>query len=362
MTKILIFILFFCVNCTIFSQQLTLKKIDEIPAYYQQFNNLKIKLSSDNIEINNSNQNVFSETIDGKKILKISPHKNYFLITNLNSSQQNGNYNISFFVFDEEGNVLNRQKLNSFSNQSSPLFALNDDGIVSAFNPVNFELNIFYADGKNKIYLENNITVDYKRSSFIEMNENDIYILSALSTINTSSNQTNVNLYKINLNSKSFIKKGVDYSTPVLLKLNDNEIIISGIKYTNSVAQPNISVINNKMEIIKETKLAAEKLVKFNTDFYIKYGSAMYVLDNNLNKVSEYFFANSEKVEDFNLVDNKILVLTRKDNFYNVYNLSRSFKLKAEAAVRIPGHSFVSSDWQGDILFIHTDNETFLYE
>ncbi len=361
MRKILIIILFFCVNCIIYSQQLTLKKIGEIPAYYQQLNSLKIKLSTDNIEIDNSNQNVFSEAIEGVKIFETSPGKYYFLVANFNSSGQDNFDNISIIVFDEEGNVLNKLELNS-SSQTQPLFAVNDEGIVSAFNPDKFELIIFKGTSKSRISLGNDLSAGNIKTSFIAMNDNNVYVLSSLVPFNMGSGQAKANLYKINISNRTVTKKNVDYSIPLLLQIEDNALIISGIKINNSAAQANISMIDNNMEIISETNLAADKIVKYNTDYFIKYGSAMYRLDKNFNKVREYFFTNNERVEDFTLEGDNLFVLTKKDYLYNIYNLSNSFKLNAEAAVNIPGNSFKSLSSNGDVLYIHTDNKTFLYE
>ena len=361
MRKILIFILFFCVNCLSFTQQITLKKIDEIPAYYQQFTNIRIKLSTDKIEIDNLNQNVFSEAIVGEKILETSPNKYYLLIANINSSGQDNYNNISVIIFDEQGNIFNKLELNS-SSQTHPLFAVNDEGKVSAFNPDKFEVIIFNGTSKNKINLGDDISAGNIKASFIAMNNNDIYILCSFIPVNMVAGQANVNLYKVDIDNKTVIKKNVDYSIPLLLQIGDDVLIISGIKINNAAASANISIIDNKMGIIKATNLAADKLVKYNADYFIKYGSAMYRLDKNFNKVREYFFTNNEKVEDFTLEGDNIFVLTKKDYLYNIYNLSDNFKLNAEAAVNIPGNSFKSLSSHGDILFIHTDRKTFLYE
>ena len=361
MRKILLFILFFSVNCIIFSQQLTLKKIDEIPAYYQQFNNLKVKLSSDNIEIDNSSQNVFSEAIEGEKIFKTSSNNYYFLVANFHSSEKDNYDKISIIVFDEEGYIFSKLELNS-SSQTHILFAVTDYGKVSAFDPAKFELTIFNGTSKNKISFGNDISAGNIKTSFIAMNNNDVYVLVSTSSLNNKNERANTNLFKININSKAVTKNAVDYSIPVLLKIVDEGIIISGIKSNNSKHQADISLIDNSMEIVKEAKLAADKLVKYNSDYFIKYGSAMYRLDKNFNKVREYFFANNERVEDFTIEGNNIFVLTKKNYLYNVYNLSDKFKLNAEAAVHIPGNSFKSLNANGDILFIHTDKKTFLYE
>ncbi len=361
MRKILTFILFFYITCITFSQQLTLKKIDEIPAYYQQFNNLKIKLSTNNIEVYNSNQNVFSEAIEGEKILKSSPNNYYFLVADFNSSGQGNKDNISIVIFDEDGKVVNKLELN-ISSQTNPMFAINDDGKVSVFSQEKFDVIIFNGSSKKTIRLGSDITTGNTKTSFIAMSNYDVYILSSFVPFNTEASKAKVNLYKISISDGTVIKNNVDYSIPVLLQIEDGNAVISGIKYNNSTTLANISMIDDKMKIIKETNLAADKIVKYDSDYFIKYGSAMYRLDKNFNKVREYFFTNNEKVEDFTLEGNKIFVLTKKDYIYNVYNLSNRFKLNAEAAVHIPGNSFKSLSSNGDILFIHTDKETFLYE
>ena len=362
MRIIAIFILFLFANCLTFTQQLTLKKIDEVPAYLQQLKDLQIKLSSKNIDIRKSGESVFSEAIYGQKILKISPAQKYFLIADFNFTEDKTDYKISVIVFDEKGSIFNRVELKSFFDLPHPLISINDNGVISAFDPYKFELNIFEGDVKNKINLEKDMPSEIERASFVEMNNEDVYILSSIEPLSIGNSETNANLYKINLDNYRVVEKKVDYSTPVLLKLIDDQVIISGIKFNNSVAMPNISIMNSRMEVLKETNLAAEKFINFDSDYIIKYGSAVYKLDKNLNKESEYFFTNNERIEDFAVIGEKIMVLTRKANLYNIFNLSKSFKLNAEAAVQIPNNSFKSLSVQGDKLLIHTDKETFLYE
>src|SRR5690606_2304938 len=156
---------------TVYAQK-SLKKINS--RYY--LNRISgITLTQSEIKISENGIEKFSSSISGYKNYLAAPQGKYFLISNQAYDETQPQYEISLFFFNLNSEIVNELKLNASSDLPHPLFKVNDAGKIFAFDPLSFKLIIYDVGKKQEIQLEKDVPFEMERSSFIEVNENEVY-------------------------------------------------------------------------------------------------------------------------------------------------------------------------------------------
>ncbi|HEY4756674.1 MAG TPA: hypothetical protein VIH28_11505, partial [Ignavibacteriaceae bacterium] len=213
------------------AQSLQIEK--ELNSSYYEFHEFEINLTTDKISIITDNQDIYTENLAGKKIYKASPAENYFLIANHQFSNEKVDYPVEIRVFDRNGGMILPYKFLAHYDLPHSLFVVNDEGILSLFDPLSFKVKIISKSSETEIELEKEVPFEMEKASFIQMNQDVLFILTSQSALDITENASNVKLYKVNLLDLSANKKVLDYNTPTLLKIIDGNVFISGVKFEN---------------------------------------------------------------------------------------------------------------------------------
>lgn len=193
-----------------------------------------IHLTETAITITNRGGQQFSKEISGKKIFHLSPSKKYMLVCNFNFPKEKTNYSISIFLFDEKMEFVKEYILEAFYDMPHQIFAINDEGIISAYDPASMELTLFGNESKEKFLLEENINYEMERAAFLAMSNSNLFIATNLQPVVMESNQANSAIYKIDLSDNSLVKSDADLSVVTFLTSNNNNLFLSGVKFADS--------------------------------------------------------------------------------------------------------------------------------
>jgi len=303
----------------------------ELSSSYYEFNGFEINLTSNQINISKNKQDVYFKNINGKKVFKSSLGSSYFLIGNFQFSEQKKDYPVEIDVFDHNASLVFSYEFTAPYDLPHPLFTLNDEGILSLFDPLNFKVKVISESSETEIELEKEIPFEMERASFIEANNDYLFVLTSLNTLDITETGSNVGLYKVSLEKLSFDKRSLDYNTPTLLKIIDNKVFISGVKFEN--LKPTGKTIKYDFELnqLSSNDKIIEKLIPNRNNFYAKYLNVIYDLNNDLSVSNEKQLSAGERILDLGIWDEKLVVATnisRENNLYYFFpDLNVDFKV-----------------------------------
>ncbi len=206
---------------------------EEFNSSYYELNGIEINLTADKILITQDNQDVFSEDLIGKKIFQKSPAENYFLIANFKFSNDKVDYPVDIRVFDRDGNLVFPYKFMAPYDLPHSLLCLNDNAVLALFDPLSFKVKLIGDDSYKELELAKEVPFEMEKASFIEINEDFLFVLTSQSALDITENASNVKLYGINLFDLNVVKKELDYNTPTLLKIIGGNLFVSGVKFEN---------------------------------------------------------------------------------------------------------------------------------
>jgi hypothetical protein len=303
----------------------------ELSSAYYEFHEFEIYLTYERILISKNEEEIFSDEIPGKKVFQPSPGGKYFLIANYQFLDQKIDYPAAINVFD--GNAINVYSYSYSAPYDLPhsLTALNDEGILSLFDPLSFNVKIVNESSETEIELEKDIPFEMEKASFVEMNNDYLFILTSLSALDISENKSNAGLYKVDLHDSNFEKKILDYNTPTLLKIIDDNVFASGVGFENLKPIGKTIQYDFEMNEISSNDKIIEKLIPHEDGFYAKYFNVIYNLNEDLAIPEEKSLSEGERILDMGIWNSKLVVVTNisgKSSLYHFFtDLNVDFKL-----------------------------------
>jgi hypothetical protein len=359
---LLLIILTFTAGPT-FSQSKNISKLDEIPAKYFIIQDLEIKLTDDNISINRGNEIIFSRPLDGKKILQSSPAENYFLITNYKFSDDKSDYPIEAFAFNINGEVISSQNITAHYDLPHPLFAINDAGTFAYLDLLRLQISIVQGSNGNTISLEKDAPFEMERACYIEISETDVYVFGSIAPTG-SGYPTAVNLYQIEISSSAVTKVAVDYTAPLLLKIIEDKIFISGIKLGDEIQEQSVKMLDNNLKVLAEANnTAAESLLKSGDKYYIKFNNNFSRLNKDLKIEETYSFENSARIKEMIWFDGGCLLSVEEKGANILYKFNEEFNIDFSKSLDIFGYNLIDGlkSSAGKIMILMKDNTLIYY-
>ncbi len=336
---------------------------------YIQLNDLEIYYDSISIKFNKNNQNIFSETIRGRKNILTSNNEKYFSIINyaFPSSQEILNdyeYKINYFTFDENGKLISDGELNAIYDLPHPIFTLNDNGIIAAFNPYDFKLIVQKENDKSEFELKKDIEEEMERSAFIQIDENNIYVAVTLAPVLIEKKINNVLLFNFSLNTNNVISQEIELSTITMLKLINNKLILSGISFDNLTSQLQTFLMDKDFNVlINNSSNTFEKIIEFNNRWFASFGYNLFELDKNLNVINKNTLPDKSKILELNKTNKNIIALVLLNNNYELININENLAYK-----KIPVEIKISLKERPQVkiirnkLFMFNSKNTYIFE
>lgn len=310
-------IIYFYIAHTSLSQPLHVEK--ELNSSYYEFREFEINLTLDKIIISKDNEDIYSENLTGKKILKTSPAENYFLIAVFKFSTEKVDYPIEIKVFDRNGKVILPYKFLVPYDLPHPLFSLNDNAMLALFDPLTFKVKLISQEIIKEIELEKMTSFEMEKASFVESNGDFLFILSSQRALDITEDMSNVVLFKVNLMDLSINKKVLDYNTPTLLKIIGDNVFISGVKFENLKPVGKTIKYDLQLNQLSSNEKIIEKLIPHGNKFYAKYFNTIYELNNDLSVSIEKKLFESERILDLAFANEKLIVVTNISGENNLY-------------------------------------------
>jgi hypothetical protein len=173
--------------------------------------------------------------------------------------------------------------------------------------------------------------------------------------------EPNTVIYKVNLENLLFEKKIIDYSIPTCLTQDAAGIIISGVKFSDGVAEGNTRKLDFNLIEESSTNKSFEQITFFDKNYYTKFGNKVYLLDEKLNQKSVYNF-DSEKIISIIPYFEGLAVLTTDSNQYLLSILTSDFHIDFKGTLDILNNDkFKGFDISDDKIIISFKNQTIVY-
>jgi hypothetical protein len=350
-------LLFFSITLSLPAQSLKIEK--EFNSSYYELNELEINLTADEISISKNNQNIYIESLSGKKNFKSSLAENYFLIANFQFSNEKIDYPVEVRVFDRNGQDIFPFKFLASFDLPHPILNINDNGVLALFDPLSFKVKLVGQETYNEIKLEKDVPFEMEKAAFVEMDDDFLFILTSQSALDITENASNAALYQVNIQDLSVKKKEIDYNTPTLLKIIGGYLFVSGVKFENLKPIGKTIKYDLQLNQLASNEKIIEKLIPHSNGFYAKYFNTLYDLKNDISVLSEKQLTGGERITDIALSNGKLLVVTTisgEDNGYIFLpDLSIDFKISLNI---LDVKKIESFSIHNNYLIIHHDSKS----
>jgi hypothetical protein len=339
----------------------TLQIEREYNARHYEFNDIEINLTPGNYNIINNNIEIYSESIHGKKIFKSSSEQNYFFIANYQFTDSKNDYPVEVNVFNREGSLVFNRKFLAPYDLPHPLLSINDQGVLTLFDPLSFKVRLIDRTSDNELELEKEVPFEMERAAFVEMNDDFLFILASQSALDITENKNNVNLYKVSLVDLKIDKKELDYNTPTLLKITGNSLFISGVKFEESKQVGRTMKYDFELNIQAANHKIIEKMSANGGKLYAKYLNVIYDLNADLTVSNEKKLPGNERILDLKISDGKLIVVgTNELTGSHLYSILPDLRVDFNAALDNFGVSKIEdfSISQNHIMIRHDSKST----
>lgn len=314
----LILLTFFSLSFSLIAQNI--KVVKEFNSSYYELKGLEVNLTSDKILIALDHQNIFTEDLSGKKIFQASPGENYFLIANFKFSNEKADYPVEIRVFDRDCKLVFPYKFFAPYDLPHSLFHLNDNALLALFDPLSFKVKLIEKESYKEIELAKDIPFEMEKASFMEINEDFLFILTPQKALDITENASNVTLFKVNLQDLSTDKKELDYNSPTLLKIINDNVFISGVKFENLKPVGKTIKYDFQLNQLSSNEKIIEKLIPHGNKFYAKYFNTIYELNNDLSISIEKKLFGDERILDLAFANEKLIVVTNVSGENIIYS------------------------------------------
>jgi hypothetical protein len=344
-----------------YAQELTPQNIFNSHRTYVN-GDIQVEFDDTKFIIINQNGETYSKEIAGRKILKISPGGKYFLIANHAFPQDKSDYLITLSVFDNSGNEIFEKNIKAYFDMPHPLFAINDDGIAAGFDPLYFK---FITISKNEIKesaVIKDAPFEMERAAFIQADSKEFYVLSSIEPLSIEHEKANVSLFRINSSDGIIEQTGLDLSTPVLLKIIENELYVSGIKFTAQQPVQYLFKFTKNLQTTVSNNIAVERLVKSGSSLFGKYADKIFKLNIDLTIEKVYSSNLHARVLDLAADKSAVYALITDGNNLYLSNFNSELEMISQrklAAQKILGSESIQT--AGGKLLLHLGDKTVEY-
>ena len=342
---------------TISAQTLQIER--EYNARHYEFNGIEINLTPEKFTIIKNNVEIYSENINGKKVFKASSEQNYFYVANYQFKDSKNDYLVEVKVFNREGSLVLSRKFVAPFDLPHPLLSINDQGVLALFDPLSFKVRLINQVSENKVELEKDIPFEMERAAFIEMNDDFLFILASQNALDITENQNNVNLYKISLADLKIEKGELDYNTPTLLKISENNIFISGVKFEELKPVGKTIKYDFELNVLAFNDKIIERICSFGDKSYGKYFNTIFGLKEDLSVLFETSLSDNERILDFTADESKVIVVTNKLGQYYLYYFSPDLDIDFKTALNNFGTDIIDDfTISENLIFVHHNSNT----
>lgn len=342
------------------SQELTPQNI--FNAYRTYINtDIQVEFDDTKFSIFDNNGEKSSKQINGKKVLRISQSGKYFLIANHAFPKDKSDYLITLIVFDNSGNEIFEKSIKAYFDMPHPLFAINDDGIAAGFDPLYFKLIMISGNELKEIAVIKDAPFEMERAAFIQADDKDFYVLSSIEPLSIENEKANVSLFRISGSDFRIEQVELDLSTPLLLKVIDNELYMSGIKFISMLPEPYIFKLTKNLNMTAMNKIPAERLIKSDGFLYAKFDDKIFKLNKQLQAEKIYSVEKGERVLDIAKSSTGIYALLKSDELY-LLSLNSQLELLQKNKLNVQKISGTESlEFSGNKILLHTGDKTIEY-
>lgn len=313
-----------------------LQVVKELNSSYYELEELEINLSADKIIIARDNQNLYFEEIAGKKIFKSSRKQNFFLIANFKFSSEKVDYLIEIKVFDRMAKLIFAFEFLAPFDLPHPIFQVNDNAFLALFDPLSFKVTLVNKDYSRELKLIEDAPFEMEKASFMDLTEDFLFIISSQKALDVTESGSNTILFKIDISKLNFEKRELDYNTPTLLQIIDENLFISGVKFVNLTPIGRTIKYNFQLDQLAVNEIIAEKMLFTKTNLYAKYFNTIYEFGDEFSVVKKYEFESLERINALGQFNNKLVVSTNIAGENNLYFFSADLDVDFKA----PLHNF----------------------
>jgi len=325
-------------------------------------NNATITLDDSYIRIANPDETFFDQAVTGLKQTDFSKDNNYMLITSFDFPESEENFKIYGLLFNNEFELVDKLEADAYYGMPHPLFRVNNEGVVTIIDPQTMRLEIRDGGKNTTVEFEEGIPFEMERQIYIDSDEKGVYVLYNRELIPIEENNPEFTLARYDFNTGEVAKSEISISSVTYCGIMDEKIIISGVKFEESVPTPISMRVNERLEIINETRaINFEGLVKFNGLLVGTFNKSLVVFNENFDKTSEKYLTGEGKYKRVFILNGKLGIMIEEDGMLWIYTSTND---NAEFDVELPQAILSFNNFERFVnvsdCYIHSNNQTFI--
>jgi hypothetical protein len=318
MKSIVIFLLLVTAG---YSQPFKYKNSDKIEGLYAVFNGAEFLVNKDGYTVLNNSAETAKVVITGKKIFIESPGGEYFAVANFAFDSDKNEYPVRIDVFNSslESRTYVFQAPHGLPH---PSVNLTDNGELILFDPMTYRVEVHSSEGIKEYSLEKSVEFEMERAFYTAVDDENFYLLIMESSLNPGEDADNVFLYVAGFDFIIKEKRIINVDVPVAMFLDKGKLLVSGVDFQPAGTDYRSYVISS--ERTELLPYAFEKIERYNNGYAAKYGSRLFLLDENYKVTGSRDF--NARITDIAVFDAGVAVLVKEDE-WNVYTIGEKMDI-----------------------------------
>ncbi|MHC1738162.1 MAG: hypothetical protein AB9882_09155 [Ignavibacteriaceae bacterium] len=355
------FAVVFVVHLSLFAQSDS-TNVEVADGYIFSKGEVMITLENSYFRIAKAEEVFFDQSIPGLKQVDFSRDQDYMLITSFDFPESEENYKIYLFLFNNDFELVDKAEIDAFYGMPHPLFRVNNEGVISYIDPLTMRLEIRDGGKQNSVELEKGIPFEMERQLYIETDDERVYVLYNREIIPIEDRNPIFTLAKYGISSSELVKREVEISSVTYCGLTEEGLIISGVKFEESIPVPLSLRFNENLEVLSETKEINFERLEKHDDFLVgTFNKSLVVFNEYFEKKSEKYLTGEGKFKRVFDLGGKLGIMIEAEGMLMIYTATNE---NVEFDENLP-HAILSfSNFERFVnikeCYIHSNNQTFI--
>lgn len=289
---------------------------------YVETENFKVIFNNNGFEIISStgNSTLNKTAIEGIKDILFSPNQNYMLVINFAFRKDKEPYDVSYFLFNNNGEKIRERTITAHFDVPHPLFCVNDFGVILIYQPDYLFFNIDDGELSERIWLEKDAQFEMERTPYILAKGKFFYLITNLYPASLEYSIANTLLAEFDSDTKTFTTEIINLSMPTYLDKLGDDLIISGVKYENMSLIKKCYLFSDGKIKSEINGMAFEKIIRLSDSRSVGFfGKELFLIgsdfQNVVNTAGEW-----DKIFSIYLKEKTLFVIALKNNNLVIYS------------------------------------------
>jgi len=325
-------------------------------------NDVMVTLEDSYIRIAGEDDVLFNEQVRGLKQVEFSKDREYMLILSYDFPEAEENFQIYGYLFDNNFELTDKFINEAFYGMPHPLYKVNNNGVITYIDPLTLKLTIRERGNEKVIDPEEGIEFEMERQIYIDSNDEGVAVIYNRELIPIEEENPVFTVVRYDFDEEKEVTGEAGITAGTYFGLTEGGIIISGVKFEESVPNPLSIMMNERLEKTGESReINFERLASYGGLMVGTFNKSLIVFNDKFEKKGERYITGEGRFKGVFEIKGELGIMVEEDGMLWIFRTDDNAAGYNEEEPRaVLGFNNFDRFVNAGECFIHRDNQTYI--